>query len=112
MLIRHEPKSHCSPDALQSPHWIRKIGDGRAREHTLLSWERCFASMGEGMELRHLRYFVAVAEAESLTLAATAKLHTSQPSLSRQIRDLEEEIGAQLLTRKARGIELTPAGRA
>jgi LysR family transcriptional regulator, hca operon transcriptional activator len=63
------------------------------------------------MELRHLRYFVAVAETESLTLAAKARLHTSQPSLSRQIRDLEEEIGARLLTRGARGIELTPAGR-
>ena len=63
------------------------------------------------MELRHLRYFVAVAETESLTLAAKAKLHTSQPSLSRQIRDLEEEVGAPLFTRGARGIELTPAGR-
>jgi len=59
-----------------------------------------------------MRYFVAVAETESLTLAAKTKLHTSQPSLSRQIRDLEEEIGAQLMTRTARGIELTPAGRA
>jgi len=64
------------------------------------------------MELRHLRYFVAVAEAGSLTLAAARRLHTSQPSLSRQIRDLEDELGAQLLTRRARGIELTPAGRA
>jgi LysR family hca operon transcriptional activator len=64
------------------------------------------------MELRHLRYFVAVAEAGSLTVAAEQKLHTSQPSLSRQIRDLEDEVGAQLLTRRARGIELTPAGRA
>jgi LysR family hca operon transcriptional activator len=64
------------------------------------------------MELRHLRYFVAVAETESLTLAAKSKLHTSQPSLSRQIRDLEVEIGAQLMTRTARGIELTAAGRA
>jgi LysR family hca operon transcriptional activator len=63
------------------------------------------------MELRHLRYFVAVAEAGSLTVAAR-ELHTSQPSLSRQIRDLEDEVGAQLLTRRARGIELTPAGRA
>src|SRR6202165_5285395 len=63
------------------------------------------------MELRHLRYFGAVAEAGSLTVAAARKLHTSQPSLSRQIRDLEDEIGAQLLTRRARGIELTPAGR-
>ena len=48
----------------------------------------------------------------SLTLAAKSKLHTSQPSFSRQIRDLEEEVGAQLMTRTARGIELTPAGRA
>ncbi len=63
------------------------------------------------MELRHLRYFVAVAEAGSLTVAAARKLHTSQPSLSRQIRDLESELGSQLLTRRARGIELTPAGR-
>jgi LysR family hca operon transcriptional activator len=63
------------------------------------------------MELRHLRYFVAVAEAGSLTVAAEQKLHTSQPSLSRQIRDLESELGAQLLTRRARGIELTAAGR-
>jgi LysR family hca operon transcriptional activator len=64
------------------------------------------------MELRHLRYFVAVADAGSLTVAAQQMLHTSQPSLSRQIRDLEDEVGAQLLTRRARGIELTPAGRA
>ena len=64
------------------------------------------------MELRHLRYFVAVAEAGSLTVAAGRNLHTSQPSLSRQIRNLEGEVGAQLLTRRARGIELTPAGRA
>src|SRR5271167_3224046 len=63
------------------------------------------------MELRHLRYFIAVAEAGSLTVAAR-KLHTSQPSLSRQIRDLEHEVGAQLLTRRARGIDVAPAGRA
>src|SRR5437899_1663695 len=64
------------------------------------------------MELRHLRYFVAVADAGSLTVAAERKLNTSQPSLSRQIRDLEDEVGARLLTRRARGIELTPAGQA
>src|SRR5271170_5548900 len=68
--------------------------------------------MGVGMELRHLRYFVAVADSGSLTVAARRMLHTSQPSLSRQIRDLEDEVGAQLLTRRARGIDLTPAGRA
>jgi len=64
------------------------------------------------MELRHLRYFIAVAEAGSVTVAAARELHTSQPSLSRQIRDLENEVGARLLTRRARGMELTPAGRA
>jgi LysR family hca operon transcriptional activator len=64
------------------------------------------------MELRHLRYFVAVAEEGNLTVAADRRLHTSQPSLSRQIRDLEYEVGAALLTRSARGVELTAAGRA
>ena len=64
------------------------------------------------MELRHLRYFVAVAEAGSLTVAAEKLLHTAQPSLSRQIRDLEHDVGTQLLTRNARGVELTAAGKA
>lgn len=64
------------------------------------------------MELRHFRYFVAVAEAGSLTVTAAQKLHTSQPSLSRQIRNLEDEVGAPLLRRSARGIDLTPAGQA
>jgi LysR family hca operon transcriptional activator len=63
------------------------------------------------MELRHLRYFVAVAEEGSLTNAAERRLHTAQPSLSRQIRDLEIEVGVPLLERRARGIELTAAGR-
>jgi LysR family hca operon transcriptional activator len=63
------------------------------------------------MELRHLRYFVAVAEEGSLTTAAERRLHTAQPSLSRQIRDLETEVGVKLLERGARGITLTPAGR-
>jgi len=64
------------------------------------------------MELRHLRYFVAVADAGSLTVAAEQKLHTSQPSLSRQIRDLEQEVGVQLMNRSAHGVELTSAGKA
>ena len=63
------------------------------------------------MELRHLRYFVAVAEARSLKLAAEERLHTTQPSLSRQIRDLEHEVGTPLFSRGSRGVELTPAGR-
>jgi LysR family hca operon transcriptional activator len=64
------------------------------------------------MELRHLRYFIAVVEEGGVSAAAEHRLHTSQPSLSRQIRDLEQEIGAQLLTRTPHGTELTPAGRA
>jgi LysR family hca operon transcriptional activator len=64
------------------------------------------------MELRHLRYFIAVAEEGSLTLAAEKRLHTAQPSLSRQIRDLEYEVGAQLMRRSVRGIQLTEAGKA
>jgi len=64
------------------------------------------------MELRHLRYFVAVVEEGSLTTAAERRLHTSQPSLSRQIRDLEREVGAELLSRSVHGVELTAAGKA
>src|ERR1700712_1557808 len=62
------------------------------------------------MELRHLRYFIAVAEEGSLTVAAEKRLHTAQPSLSRQIRDLEIELGCSLMTRSAKGIVLTAAG--
>ena len=64
------------------------------------------------MELRHLRYFVAVAEMENVSRAATQKLHVAQPSLSRQIRDLEDEVGVQLLERTAKSVRLTDAGRA
>jgi LysR family transcriptional regulator, hca operon transcriptional activator len=64
-----------------------------------------------GMELRHLRYFVAVAEAGSFTQAAEKRLHTAQPSLSRQIRDLEAMLKVPLIIREARGLSLTAAGR-
>jgi LysR family hca operon transcriptional activator len=63
------------------------------------------------MELRHLRFFVAVAEEGSLTVAAKRRLHTAQPSLSRQMRDLEYAVGAQLMVRSPRGVELTASGR-
>ena len=62
------------------------------------------------MELRHLRYFVAVAEMENVSRAAL-KLHVSQPALSRQIRDLEDELGFSLLERTAKSVRLTDAGR-
>src|ERR1700719_53127 len=111
MLIRHESKSYCSPKASQSLHWITQLASSSALKAYFVRFGgNASQAWGMEMELRHLRYFVAVAETESLSLAAKSKLHTSQPSLSRQLRDLEEEIGAQLMTRTARGVELTPAG--
>jgi len=63
------------------------------------------------VELRHLRYFVAVAELENVSRAAL-KLHVSQPALSSQIRDLEDDVGFNLLERTAKSVRLTDAGRA
>ena len=63
------------------------------------------------MELRHLRYFVAVAEEGSFTQAAEKRLHTAQPSLSRQIRDLEATLKVPLIVRDPRGLSLTTAGQ-
>ena len=62
------------------------------------------------MELRHLRYFVAVAEELNIRRAAE-RLHVSQPPLSRQIHDLEYEVGTKLFARSKQGVQLTPAGQ-
>ena len=62
------------------------------------------------MELRHLRYFIAAAETENVSRAAL-KLHVSQPALSRQVRDLEGELGFALFERSAKSVRLTEAGK-
>jgi DNA-binding transcriptional LysR family regulator len=62
------------------------------------------------VELRHLRYFAAVAELRNVTQAAR-RLHVAQPALSRQIQDLEEELGLKLIERSTRGIKLTETGK-
>jgi DNA-binding transcriptional LysR family regulator len=62
------------------------------------------------MELRHLRYFIAVAETENVSQAAL-KLHISQPGLSQQVRDLEDELGFPLFERSAKSVRLTDTGR-
>src|SRR5882757_8950318 len=66
--------------------------------------------LGPAVELRHLRYFVAVAEMENISRAAL-RLRVSQPALSRQIRDLEDEIGVPLFERRGKSVSLTESGR-
>ena len=62
------------------------------------------------MELRHLRYFVAVGDEQHYGRAAK-QLHVAQPALSRQIQDLEEEIGVKLFDRLGRGVKISTAGK-
>jgi hypothetical protein len=107
MPIRHELKSHRSPNAFQSLHWSGKLGNSRTMEHTLLSWERCFTSMGVGNGITTSSLFrrgCRGRKSDGGSRANTAHVTTFVES--------EDEVGSQLLTRRARGIELTAAGRA
>src|SRR5712672_4286248 len=106
-------RPQCALPAKQAPRPVLfAIKTAGRPEKDFVSWAHAYETWEMMMELRHLRYFVAVADAGSLTVAAEQKLHTSQPSLSRQIRDLEEEVGVQLIHRSAHGVELTSAGKA
>ena len=86
--------------------------DSRARtlNRTLLVLLRTQRGTVLVMELRHLRYFVAVAEEQNVSLAAQ-RLHVSRPPRSRQIRDLEAELGLALFEHSAKAIRLTEAGK-
>jgi DNA-binding transcriptional LysR family regulator len=77
--------------------------------NTLFFANLCFSGIVRTVELRHLRYFVTVAELLNFTKAA-AKLRVAQPALSRQVRDLEDELGVKLIERTSRSARLTDAG--
>ena len=112
MLIRHEPNLIARPRHPNHPIGLAGYASSSALEAYFV---KLSGDASQAWELRNgittSALFRCGCRNGSLTVAAKSKLHTSQPSLSRQIRDLEEEIGAQLITRTARGVELTPAGR-
>src|SRR6202048_801562 len=111
-LLPYRQSMEGGPLAAPSAIVESNVASPGARENDFVSWGACLGDMEDAMELRHLRYFIAVAEEGSLTLAAQKRLHTAQPSLSRQIRDLEYEVGVQLMSRSVHGIQLTDAGKA
>jgi len=79
--------------------------------NTLILAQRCFSGIPvSALELRHLRYFTRVAQELNFTKAAAA-LRVAQPALSRQVQDLENEIGVTLLVRGPRGVTLTAEGK-
>jgi DNA-binding transcriptional LysR family regulator len=95
---------------IHSYHHFSCSSPQRSPANTLFLGSAMPSRYDHPMELRHLRYFVAVAEELNLTRAA-AKLHVAQPALSRQMRDLEEELDVRLFERTRAGVQLTRAGR-
>src|SRR5258706_202391 len=108
------PRWSSDAGTFHSPGETRRPPGCRAVPPCRLAWgcpSLYIKEQQRAMELRHLRYFVAVAEERSFSGAAT-RLRVAQPSLSKQIRDLENELGTVLLERGPRGVHLTAAGRA
>lgn len=83
----------------------------RSAPNTLILAQECLSGIVRRVELRHLRYFLAVAEVQNFT-KASQRLRVAQPALGRQINDLEDELGVKLLDRSPRGAMLTSAGEA
>jgi DNA-binding MarR family transcriptional regulator len=89
---------------------VQVAGMNRAQAQPVPQPAAAGAGAPQALELRHLRYFVALADAGSFTRAAE-KIFIAQPTLSQQIRRLEEIVGTPLLQRRREGLWLTPAGR-
>jgi DNA-binding transcriptional LysR family regulator len=89
---------------------VPAAGMNRAQAEPMRQPAAAGAGAPQALELRHLRYFVALADAGSFTRAAE-KIFIAQPTLSQQIRRLEEIVGTPLLQRRREGLRLTPAGR-
>ncbi len=89
---------------------VQVAGMNRAQAQPVPQPAAAGAGAPQALELRHLRYFVALADAGSFTRAAE-KIFIAQPTLSQQIRRLEEIAGTPLLQRRREGLRLTPAGR-
>jgi len=101
MPAGHAPRRAAPP--FRGPRFVACLPwTGRRRRNS---------TTGKSVELRHLRYFIAVAEHESIRVAAE-HVHVTQPAISRQIHDLEEELGFALFERTPRGLRLTSAGQA
>src|SRR5499427_30780 len=90
--------------------WLNLRPPAAEGERSCLLPDNTFQVWWDSMELRHLKYFVAVAEEQNVTRAA-ARLHVSQPPLSRQIRELEDELGIAHFVHGAKAVRLTEAGR-